>query len=362
MNNLSSKTEKKLSFSFSTQTDFSDSLKNFDSNLSFFGRIIESPDSGIGELFLFLNSPDTFDIGTLSELFVSSVKESGKLNLFLNPPKTKNSLSNSDLIEIWKNIIADKIIYRKENNDKLLKNLEIQDLAILNDYFRLRHALRLFIEICMIIKSNELISEAENNLNELDFLIYKYLNLEQLAKISKLRSEPEFVPAKFAELCSWAVLSNFFSVEKSSSIMALTPEIINDNISELESDTLGLSASAFCFAGKFDNAIKYLTKSFSICHPKTTLGWNTFALTRSIIGISPDYYGLKISPSSHFSLNGLRLQRYFRGKKLNIIINHNRDMEKNKTKIILNGEEYQGSIVHISDLQIDNNIVVERRF
>jgi len=347
MNKIESNKNINCSFKFAVQSKLSKNLKEFNLMTSLFGRIIQDENHAFNELCeCFFERPFS-DIGTIFELFSSFLKETGDFSLFLKPLSDNRNQALLTPLQFMRNMIIENSISSKQ----LKKNFILTVFFELNEItkiFRLRHALKIFIEMSMALRSNSYIEEAENNLNHLDLFIYENVTPEVIANFTRTIDDDINNFVLFVEFCSWAVISNSFSIEKSKIIMDLIPE--NKLSLSLSKDSLGLLASAYCLLSDYKKAIQCLTLSFS-SGEDSFIGWNTHALFKFFFGLSPEYHGIRIVPASHFVLEGIRINRNFRGR--------NNESENLMNKISLNDEEYGGRIIDFMDLKEDNNVVVD---
>ncbi|MBQ8799868.1 MAG: N,N'-diacetylchitobiose phosphorylase [Lachnospiraceae bacterium] len=77
-----------------------------------------------------------------------------------------------------------------------------------------------------------------------------------------------------------------------------------------------------------------------------------------ICGMRPDLDGLVIAPSIPSAWDGFKIEKNFRGKKLNITIDNSAHVESGVAKVTLNGEVLEGNHVPEDKLADVNNIVV----
>ena len=78
-----------------------------------------------------------------------------------------------------------------------------------------------------------------------------------------------------------------------------------------------------------------------------------------IMGMRPDFYGLKIDPSIPSDWKSFEISKDFRGKHLSIKVNNLSGVESGVKKIVLNGETLEGNYVPADKLQAENDIIVE---
>jgi cellobiose phosphorylase len=86
--------------------------------------------------------------------------------------------------------------------------------------------------------------------------------------------------------------------------------------------------------------------------------WAYYSATQYILGIRPDYYGLRISPCLPPEWKQIEVNRIFRGKKFKISIK-NGEKGKGVSKLTFNGEKYDGELIYAIDFKNENIITVE---
>ncbi len=77
-----------------------------------------------------------------------------------------------------------------------------------------------------------------------------------------------------------------------------------------------------------------------------------------ICGMRPDFDGLQIAPSIPSAWDGFKIEKNFRGKKLNITIDNSVHVESGVKELTLNGEKLAGNYVPAAKLADVNNVVV----
>ncbi|MCL2463404.1 MAG: glycosyl transferase [Defluviitaleaceae bacterium] len=82
-----------------------------------------------------------------------------------------------------------------------------------------------------------------------------------------------------------------------------------------------------------------------------TAAWNYFAVTQYILGIKPDFNGLRIEPSLPESINELTVTRKFRGTTYNIVFE--RVESAQDRKILVDGLEIAGNVVKSGNAACD---------
>ena len=78
-----------------------------------------------------------------------------------------------------------------------------------------------------------------------------------------------------------------------------------------------------------------------------TAAWNYYAITQYILGIKPEYNGLRISPCIPKDWSSFEVSRKFRGATYKITIKNPNNVSKGVAKILVDGNELIGSILPI---------------
>ncbi len=78
-----------------------------------------------------------------------------------------------------------------------------------------------------------------------------------------------------------------------------------------------------------------------------------------ILGLRPDFNGIKLSPSVPSDWKEFEIEKDFRGSHLSIKYVNNNGSESGVKKIVLNGEEIPGDYIPASKLKKDNTVVCE---
>ncbi len=86
--------------------------------------------------------------------------------------------------------------------------------------------------------------------------------------------------------------------------------------------------------------------------------WSYYAATQYILGVQPDYNGLKIDPCIPSSWKEYQVTRKFRNKNLTITVKNDNGVQKGVRKILLNGNEIKGQFIQIDDMKENNDIIV----
>jgi cellobiose phosphorylase len=87
--------------------------------------------------------------------------------------------------------------------------------------------------------------------------------------------------------------------------------------------------------------------------------WACYAATQFILGIQPDYDGLRIDPCIPSSWKGFTATRQFRGRRVQIEVINRKGVQKGVSKLTLNGEPVAGNLVPLSRMRPENKVVVE---
>ena len=89
-----------------------------------------------------------------------------------------------------------------------------------------------------------------------------------------------------------------------------------------------------------------------------TAAWNYEAISKWILGVQPDYNGLKIDPCIPSQWNDISIKRVFRGDIYNILIRNPKSICKGVEKIIVDGVEQKCNIVQVFNDKKEHNIEV----
>ncbi|MFA9389617.1 MAG: GH36-type glycosyl hydrolase domain-containing protein [Prolixibacteraceae bacterium] len=87
--------------------------------------------------------------------------------------------------------------------------------------------------------------------------------------------------------------------------------------------------------------------------------WTYYAITQSILGVKPEYHGIKFDPCIPKDWDNISIQRKFRGKELSIKILNPEKTEKGVCCLTLNGEEIKGNYIEAEKLLQTNEIIVK---
>lgn len=89
-----------------------------------------------------------------------------------------------------------------------------------------------------------------------------------------------------------------------------------------------------------------------------TAAWNYYAITQYILGIQPEYDGLKIDPCIPRNWDTLNITRKFRGADLNIQIQNPKKVSKGIDYILVNDQRIEDNIIPIQEEGTSNFITV----
>jgi len=85
--------------------------------------------------------------------------------------------------------------------------------------------------------------------------------------------------------------------------------------------------------------------------------WAYFSLTQYILGIRPEYDGMRIDPCLPKDWKGFTAERRWRGKILKIEVKNESSVNKGIKELILNGQSMEGNLVPVEALKEENTIV-----
>jgi N,N'-diacetylchitobiose phosphorylase len=87
--------------------------------------------------------------------------------------------------------------------------------------------------------------------------------------------------------------------------------------------------------------------------------WAYFAATQYILGIRPEYGGLRIDPCIPASWKGFSVTRRFRGKAVKITVSNPAGVEKGVKRLVLNGITLPDNFIPAEHLAAENAVIVE---
>jgi cellobiose phosphorylase len=89
-----------------------------------------------------------------------------------------------------------------------------------------------------------------------------------------------------------------------------------------------------------------------------TASWAYYTVTQFILGIQPEYFGLRIDPCIPSDWKEIKITRRFRKKNLNITIKNTDGAQKGVKKITINGKEVEGNLIPLSQIKDHNEVLV----
>ena len=90
-----------------------------------------------------------------------------------------------------------------------------------------------------------------------------------------------------------------------------------------------------------------------------TASWAYYTAAQYILGIQPDYSGLRIDPCIPSKWKEVKITRKFRNKNFNIVIKNKKGVQKGVKKIILNGEIIDSNLIPLEHMKDHNEVLVE---
>jgi len=89
-----------------------------------------------------------------------------------------------------------------------------------------------------------------------------------------------------------------------------------------------------------------------------TAAWTFTSITQYILGIRPEYDGLRIDPCIPADMKGFRVTRKFRGATYEITVDNSAAVEKGVKKITMDGQEINGNLLPANDTNTHKVIVI----
>lgn len=78
-----------------------------------------------------------------------------------------------------------------------------------------------------------------------------------------------------------------------------------------------------------------------------TAAWNYLAITQWILGIRPEFAGLRLDPCIPPEWNGFSLERTYRGRKLHITVHNPQHVSRGVINVNLDGKKIEGNLVKL---------------
>jgi cellobiose phosphorylase len=86
--------------------------------------------------------------------------------------------------------------------------------------------------------------------------------------------------------------------------------------------------------------------------------WAYYTATQYILGVQPDYSGMRIDPCFPSNWKEVRITRKFRKKIFDIVIKNESGVQKGVKRITINGEEIVGNLIPFERMKEKNEVVV----
>ena len=90
-----------------------------------------------------------------------------------------------------------------------------------------------------------------------------------------------------------------------------------------------------------------------------TASWNFYTISQYILGIQPDYDGLKIDPCIPAKWDGFKITRKFRGAAYQIKVVNPNHVNKGVKKVTIDGNSYKSNTLPVFELGTIHTVIVE---
>ena len=87
-----------------------------------------------------------------------------------------------------------------------------------------------------------------------------------------------------------------------------------------------------------------------------TAAWNYYAISQYILGIQPDYEGIKVDPCIPGKWDGYIVNRIFRGAKYRIEIKNPDHVSKGIRQLIVDGQQIEGNVIPVFDTGTEHKV------
>ncbi|MBQ8913595.1 MAG: N,N'-diacetylchitobiose phosphorylase, partial [Lachnospiraceae bacterium] len=77
-----------------------------------------------------------------------------------------------------------------------------------------------------------------------------------------------------------------------------------------------------------------------------------------ILGLRPDFYGIKLAPSIPSDWKNFEMNKDYRGKKLHIIVNNPNGKQSGYSEVSLNGKNMESDYIPYDELSDNNEIII----
>jgi len=269
--------------------------------------------------------------------------------------------------------------------------------------FQLRYALKTYIEICELLKKTNEQKWAQNQLKVLDENLQKHAwDGEWFIRAyrydgMKFGSKENEEGSLWLNPQSWSVYGIIIvdpPYEKTDHRVVKAP-LFNKGMKEnasIFSHTQGWAIIAETMLGNGDQAFKYYRAfmpaayntraeirqiepyvNCQFTHSKYSprfgasrlpwlsgaAAWSYYAATQYILGIQPDYHGLKIDPCIPSSWKEFSVNRRLRRKLFHIKVQNKAGVQKGVKHLIINGESIVGNLIPQDKMKDNNEVLVE---
>lgn len=88
-----------------------------------------------------------------------------------------------------------------------------------------------------------------------------------------------------------------------------------------------------------------------------TATWSYYSSMQNVLGIQPQYDGLKIDPCIPSHWREFSMKRTFRNNRINIRVTNKNECQKGVKQIILNGETLEGNFIPLDKMKKQNDVI-----
>ncbi|MBQ2580723.1 MAG: glycosyl transferase, partial [Ruminococcus sp.] len=89
-----------------------------------------------------------------------------------------------------------------------------------------------------------------------------------------------------------------------------------------------------------------------------TAAWNMVAISQYILGVQPDFDGLKIDPSIPSEWDGFNITRQYRGNTYNITVKNPDHVSKGVNSVVCDGVKVSGGVLPVFDKGTEHTVEV----
>ena len=86
--------------------------------------------------------------------------------------------------------------------------------------------------------------------------------------------------------------------------------------------------------------------------------WAYYTATQFILGVQPDYLGLRIDPCLPSKWREVKITRRFQKKNFNIVIINEKAIQKGVSRLIINDKPLDGNLIPFKLMKKNNEVVV----